>query len=265
MIEIYLLRAVLIFGYIIGPFFTNHFFLKNRKIYSFFHIVSIIIIIFAILFRIPQLNIVWLFFCGFGIILLLKIHWSRLLQDYTWTKLIPLGFSFLSAIWFFSGSNHVNLLGYNEIWSYYAAIHGCFIGWLFLMGVTVLLERNPESKIYPILILCIVILFLMIAFGIFGNLVLKKMGVIGYSVLLPFSLIYRGQGIRCQNPISKYLFRCSFIFLCFTLLLALLHEFYSEFPKFIYGIPMMVLVHGSLNSIIVIPCFLGSLLMDEIK
>ncbi|MBM9546865.1 YndJ family transporter [Leptospira sp. 201903074] len=179
--------------------------------------------------------------------------------------LLPFGFSFLSAIWFYSGQNQYYLLGYNETWSYYAALHGCFIGWLFLSGIIFLSEKNNQSKINPIISLSIVFLFLLIAYGIYGNPILKKIGVIGYSFLMPFSLWYLGKFIQNQNFISQLLRRSSIVFLSFTLLLALLNEFYQGFPKFFYGYPFMIILHGCVNAFIVIPCFLGSLLFEDVK
>ncbi|TGN20616.1 hypothetical protein EHS15_03225 [Leptospira idonii] len=258
-----LLFSVLAFGYAIAPLFSNRFFLKNSKTYFGLHLISYFLLILAIFFGMPQLNIVWIFFCGFGLILFYKTHRTILLQNYTWIGLFPFGFSLLSSVWFFCGTNQCYLLGYTETWSYYAAIHGCFIGWLFLSGIAHLSQNDKESIAYPILSLCIVILFLLIAFGIHGNPILKKIGVIGYSLLFPSSLLYSKRSFKKQNSSFKLLIECSLFFLCFSLLLALLNEFYIGFPKSFDGWPIMVILHGIINAIVVIPCFLGSLLFEE--
>ncbi len=263
--EKYLLLFVLIFGYTIAPFFSNRLLLNHSRTYSIIHIISLIFIIIAILLNIPQLTILWPIFCCLGLFLFCKIRMACLFQGFTFIGLFPFGFSILSSIWFYCGINNYYLLGYNQTWSYYAALHGCFIGWLFLSGITFLSEKNKDSKMYPYLSLSIVIIFLLIAFGIFGSPIIKRIGVIGYSLLLPFSLWNANKLFQSQNFISISLARCSIFFLCFTLIFALLHEFYLGFPRYIYGYSLMVLLHGITNAFIVIPCFLSSLLLAENK
>ncbi|TGK84651.1 hypothetical protein EHQ24_06575 [Leptospira noumeaensis] len=263
--ENFLLLGILSFGYVIAPFFSNRFFLNQSKVYTRIHLVSITIMILAIYFRIPKLTFLWIIFCGYGFILFYKIHRNRFFQNYTYIKIFPLGFSLISAVWFFSGTNECSLLGYNSTWSYYAAIHSCFIGWLFLSGISFLFDKNKKSIIHPYIIITIVVLFLMIAFGIYGNPILKKIGVIGYSVLLPISIFESNLLFKNQNRTSKFLGWCSLFFLCLTFVLALCNEFYSGFPKYISGYPLMVFVHGMINAFLVIPCFLGSIWIRENK
>ncbi|MCW7471574.1 YndJ family transporter [Leptospira kanakyensis] len=265
MYENFSLHGILCFGYLIAPFFTNQFFLNQSKVYTRFHLISITLVILAIYFRIPKLSFVWILFSGFGMILFYKIHRNVLFQFNTWIKFFPLGFSSISSVWFFCGTNECSLLGYNTTWSYYAAIHSCYIGWLFLSGVIFLFAKNQEQKTGHFIVLTIVILFLMIAFGIYGNPNLKKFGVIGYLFLLPFSLIHSNILFQNQNPISRILARSSLFFLCLTLLLATFNEFYIGFPKYILGYPLMVVFHGMINAFLVIPCFLGSILFREMK
>nr|WP_232374086.1 YndJ family transporter [Leptospira chreensis] len=258
-----LLLAVLTFGYGLAPFFTNRFFLKNSKIYSVFHFISFLLILLAIFFRIPKLTVVWPIFCGLGLVLFCKIQKTNFKQLQTWIGFLPFGFSLLSSLWFYCGQNECHLLGYNETWSYYAAIHGCFIGWLFLSGI-ISVSNHPEgSKKTLIESLGIVILFLLIALGIYGNPILKKIAVVGFSFLVPYTLWVATKEIRNQNRVSLILANCSRLFLCFTFLLALVHEFYIGFPKFIYGYPLMVILHGGINAFLVIPCFLFSLLFAK--
>ncbi|TGL85958.1 hypothetical protein EHQ68_09325 [Leptospira congkakensis] len=263
--ENYFLLGLLSFGYLIAPYFSNRYFLNHSKVYTRFHLISFLLTILAIYFKIPILSIVWTSFCGFGLILFFQIHTNRLFQGFTWIGVFPMGFGFLSSIWFFCGTNEFNLLGYNRTWSYYAAIHSCYIGWLFLSGITFLSQRNQRSKTYLIISLTIVILFLMIAFGIYKSDLLKKVGVVGYLFLLPFSIIHSKILFQNKSSISRIMARCSLFFLSLTLILAFLNEFYLGFPKSIFGYPLMVMVHGSINSFIVIPCFLGSVAFASSK
>lgn len=260
-----ILLVILSFGYLIAPFFSNRFFLFQSKIYKQVHLISFFLLLLAINCNIPKLTITWTFFSGFGIILFCRIYWKNLFLFHTWIKLVPLGFGFLSSIWFFCGMNECHLLGYQTTWSYYAAIHSCFIGWLFLSGISYLSARNLSTKIAIFFNLAIVIFFLIIAFGIYGNPFLKKLGVVGYSILLPVAILHSKILFQNPNRISQFLGRCSLFFLCLTFLIALFHEFYSDFPKYIFGFPLMVLVHGSINAFLVIPCFLGSIVFREIK
>ncbi|MDF3819375.1 YndJ family transporter [Leptospira sp. 96542] len=259
-----ILLLILTLGYTIAPYFSNRFFLQNSKFYFLSHIFALFLTLLGIILNLPLITGILPIFCGFGLVMFCKLKSKSLFQGFHFISIFPFVFSIISSTWFFCGMNQYKLLGYNDIWSFYAAVHGCFIGWLFLSGICFLSDKKRESKFLPILCLTIVILFFTIAIGIYQNILLKKIAVVGYSILFPISILYVEVIGNNKNFYSKSLLRISFCFLCFSFFLALLNEFWIEFPKLLGGIPNMVLFHGIINAVIVIPSFLGSLIIGEI-
>ncbi len=45
--------------------------------------------------------------------------------------------------------------------------------------------------------------------------------------------------------------------------LAMLNEFWTEFPRIIFDIPIMVITHGLINAAIAVPCFFYAVSLEK--
>jgi hypothetical protein len=180
-----------------------------------------------------------------------------LFQNYTYLGVLPFGFSFVSTIWFVSGANHFYLLGFDQTWSLYASIHGCFIGWLFLSGLIYISKKNPNLKAIPFFILLIAIFFLVIAIGIYQSKVLKRIGVVSYCLLIPSVILYARTFLK--KKVSKYLLGFCFSLVLCTLFLAICYEFQMIFSFDFQTYRLMTFLHGGINALVVVPLFLLAL------
>lgn len=257
------LSIILCFGYTISPLVCNHFFLENSKLYKQFYYVALVSVFLSIGGYLPQLSFIWLFYCGFGLHLYINIHKKKRFINKHWLGLLPFLFSLISATWFVSGTNDFQLLGYDKTWSFYASIHGCFIGWLYLSGICYLAIKHRNLVLPTVFVGFISSLFLVIAIGIdqWGG--LKKFGVIGYLILFPVIILYILNVLKPKLLFSKFLYLIHFISILFSLSIALgkelalfdLDQINSEF--------MMHFLHGGINAIVVIPSFLMAILNEE--
>ncbi len=151
--------------------------------------------------------------------------------------------------------NDLHLLGYNRTWSFYAAIHGSFLGWMFVGCLAFLSKRIDSSKLYLSGCYLTFIFFLFVAFGIDGTPYIKPIGVIGFSFIVPLFIGLYAFSLTKENRISRYLAALSFCSIVVSMALALLNEFWVGAPRMAFGIPIMVGAHGFLNAIVTIPCF----------
>lgn len=257
MSEIFFLQLVLGFGYSIAPYFSNRFFLNHSRIYKFLHLFSVLMYFFVWRFDVPILSFIWIVFSLFGFLLLFLQNKENLFHKNTWLGFLPLGFSMVSTIWYVSASNQFYLLGFDLTWSLYAAVHGCFIGWLFLSGVVYVSKKNPDSKVIPFLILFIAIFFLIIAIGIYQSKVLKRIGVVSYCLLIPSVILYVRTFLK--KKVSKYLMGFCFSLVLCTLFLAICYEFPWIFGFDFQTYRLMTFLHGGINALVVVPLFLFAL------
>jgi hypothetical protein len=161
-------------------------------------------------------------------------------------------FSLISATWFFAGSNDLHLLGFDKAWSFYAALHGLFLGWMFV-GCLAFLSATSKNKIYLWSCYLVLACFLLVAFGINGVPIIKRVGLILLSLLIP--LVIARYFFEQRNRTSRIFLTVSLLGICFSMALAIMNEFWPEFPRVLFGIPTMVLAHGFLNAVVVVPCF----------
>jgi len=255
--EIFFLKLVLGFGYFIAPYFSNRFFLNHSSIYRRIHSISLLVYLFVLRFNLPILNLIWIAFSLLGFLLLFLQNRENLFHKNTYLGFLPLGFSMVSTLWYVSGSNQFYLLGYDQIWSLYAAVHGCFIGWLFLSGVVYISQKNPDSEVIPFFVLFLVIFFLIIAIGIYQSKALKRIGVIGYCFLVPSVILH--SFTLMKNKFSKYLMGFCFSFVSFTLFFAICYEFQWTFGFDFQNYRIMTFLHGGTNALVVVPLFLLAL------
>lgn len=255
MTELMLLNFFLCVSFILAPLMTNYFFLNNSQIYSHAHKIALIILLISATLNLNYLIGVWPIFCVFGFLLYLKNEYKCIFSIKGLTTCIPFLFSLISSIWFFAGVNDLQLLGYDRTWSFYAALHGSFLGWIFI-GCLAFLSRRPNSnKFYTMGCYVSFIFFLFVAFGINGTPYLKRIGVVGFSLIVPLLIGLYIFNLKNENRPSRYLAVLSLVSIIITMTLAILNEFWIAVPRIAFGIPIMVFTHGAINAILTIPSF----------
>lgn len=265
--EQFLLGGLLLVAALFAPLMTNNFFLKQSRSYSMLHFIAVATVAIGVFTGFTILSVVWLLFCLVGVGLHLKNDFSQLFSlksssSEIATRLapaiargLPFVFSLISAVWFVAGSLDLKLLGYNPTWSFYAALHGSFLGWLFVGCLAFLTKRNRANPAYLYGSFLIFVLFLMVALGIDGVPYLKRIGAIGLSVAVPGLIGLYTFSLDKRNRASRRLASLSLVSILFSMTLALLNEFWIISPKQIFGLPVMVLAHGLLNAVVAVPCF----------
>lgn len=263
MTELMLLNFFLGLAFVLAPLMTNRFFLNNSRTYSDAHKVALILLLIGFALNLNYFATVWPLFCTFGFVLYLAKQERPLFLIRNVINFIPFIFSLISATWFFSGVNDLQLLGYNQAWSFYAALHGSFLGWLFVGCLAFLAKRPKANSAYYFGCYLALILFLCVAFGIDGIPYIKRIGVIGLSVMVPSLIgLYAFKLKESQSP-SKFLSILSLCSIIASMTLAILNEFWLSAPRVAFGIPIMVLAHGFLNAAIAIPCFYLAIYFED--
>ena len=259
--ELKYLYIALIFSMVLAPLLTNNFYLNNSKVYRYVHITSLFIVLTGFIFEVGVLTIIWPIFNLFGIFLYLKNKYKGLFSFETLATLIPFIFSMIASIWLVAGSNDLYLLGYDRNWSFYAALHGNFLGWVFLGCLAFLCTRNLKYKrFYSYGCYISFVFFLMIALGIDGVPYIKPVAVVGLSVLIPFFIGLYLYSTNCK--ISKYLSLVSLLAVLISMFLAVLNEFWTISPQFFWGVRSMVSIHGIMNAFLVTPLFYLAIKLD---
>lgn len=255
MTEIALLYLFLCIAFFLAPSMTNRFFLNDSKVYSRAHWAVLITVFAALALEMNMLIVLWPLFCIFGFFLFLKKGDKSLLSMRGIATCVPFLFSLISSLWFFAGVNDLRLLGYDKTWSFYAALHGGFLGWLFV-GCVAFLSRRSRFETFHLwgCYLCF-IFFLFVAFGINGVPHIKQIGVVGFSIIVPVAIGLYFWGVRRTHSISAIFAALSLASIAISMTLALLNEFWNDLPRFALGVPVMVLVHGLLNAVFAVPCF----------
>lgn len=257
-----LLHFYLGVAFVLAPLMTNLFFLNNSTVYSDAHKVALAVLLVGAVLNWHFLAAIWPLFCLFGVLLFVKKE-GITLSIRECVIFIPFLFSIISATWFFAGVNDLRLLGYDRPWSFYAALHGSFIGWM-LVGCIAFLSRRQSSK-QPYLWGCYLsfFCFLFVAFGIDGIPYIKRIGVIGFSVLIPFLISYYTLSLKNENRRSRYLAILSLFSIIVSMTLAILNEFWATTTHMAFGFPIMVFVHGFMNAILTVPCFFLAICLEE--
>jgi predicted DCC family thiol-disulfide oxidoreductase YuxK len=255
MTEIILLYLFLSVAFVLAPLMTNRFFLNNSRIYSDAHRIALIVLLFSAFLNLNYLASVWPLFCAFGFLLYLKREYRFIFSAKGLASSIPFVFSLISSAWFFAGANDLHLLGYNKVWSFYAALHGSFLGWMFV-GCLAFLSRRPTSnKLFLWGCYLSFVFFLFVAFGIDGIPHIKRIGVIGFSLIVPLLIGLYAFSLKKESRLSRYLSAISLLSIIAAMILAVLNEFWAAAPRVAFGIPLMVLAHGFINAILTVPCF----------
>lgn len=255
MTELSLLICLLSVAFILAPFMTRNFFLRNSQLYLRVHAVSLLILFVGGLLDWGWAAIIWPLFCAFGFVLFLQQERWGILSVSGLALCIPFVFSLISSVWFFAGTNDLHLLGYNKNWSFYAALHGSILGWFFVGCLAHLSKRPTANRAYLFVCYMCLILFLFVAFGIDGVQHIKRVGVIGLSMVVPFSIGLFTFSIKKENRLSIFFAVISLLSIAISMTIAILNEFWVSFPKIALGMPLMTVTHGLINVFFTVPCF----------
>lgn len=250
--ELPLLKFLLTLAFVLAPLMTYAFFLDGSRLYANMHKGALLVLLLGSLTNLSFLAAIWPLFCAFGFLLYLKTTGKNVLTRVGLAGCIPFVFSLISSLWFFAGSNDLHLLGYDREWSFYAALHGAFIGWLFVGCLAFLAKRAESSPVYLWGCYLALVLFLLVAFGIDGVPYIKRIGVVGFSLLVPFSIGRFSFGTEGR---SRTLALASLSAIALSMIIAVSNEFWPVLPAKTFDISTMVLTHGLLNAIVAIPCF----------
>ena len=264
-LEIQYLSFLLAVAFIIGPAMTYRYFLNSSRAYFYGYVLAVIGLVVGYVSSHFELYIAWNLLCAFSLALYFKQRMSKLVELPTLAQAVPVLFSNVAAVWLFAGSNDLYLLGYNTEWSYYAALHGNFLGWQ-LVGVVVLMARAFSDKIamiYYLSAFVFLICFLLIAFGIDGVPYIKRVGVIGISTISPLLMGYYVFSHWQNRGLSFYLSSLGLLVLLVTLYLAGIHQLGLLTTLRLAGVPTMVLLHGLLNGLLVLPCLYMAIRFDQ--
>ncbi len=242
--EASLLKIYLSVALIAAPQVTNSFFIRS-KLLSLINIFAAAIVIFAIYSNQKVLSFCWPVFCFIHLAFYFKLGTKSKIID-----LIPFFFSFVASTWVVAGTNNYYLLGYDENWSYYAALHGHFLGWILFACLAFLEQKTQRFKhFYKNGAFSGVALFLLVALGINGLPIVKTIGAIGLCILIPMTVALFC--IESKKSKAKILGQITFALVLISMTLALLKEF-ALLPHIEFiGARLMVSIHGLINSIFV--------------
>ena len=237
------------------------FFLRGSEKYLKFHVLSLILLLLGELLEVNYFVITWYCFSLYGLSLyLLSIYENKKVTLQNFSSLIPFGFSMIAATWLVAGELDLELLGYDQLWSFLAVSHSTFLGWILIGCFSFTSNHYYKGKFNIYLLSCYLIaaLFLFIAFGINGINYLKEIAVPILTVLLPGLIAYYVFVlIEKKNKTSYILGLISFSGIILTMILAFANEFTIEFIDM--DISKMVYIHGLMNALIVIPSFFFAL------
>lgn len=254
MSELTLLAILLGVAFVVAPLMTNDFYLAGSQTYRKAHIASVLVVSIGVfVLETKALAAVWPAFCAIGFLLHLRNVSASVLTVRGLAACLPFVFSLISSLWFVAGTNDLGLLGYDPTWSFYAALHGAFLGWIFV-GCIAYIAMNPSSS--PLFLwgcFASFFMFLCVAFGIDGVPYIKRIGVVGFSILVP-GLIAIFQ-MNARSARAKMFASLSLLSIVVTMILALANEFWPESPRMAFGLPIMALVHGVLNAVVTVPFF----------
>lgn len=269
MSELDLLRGLLISSMALGPLGTHRHFAIHASWGSVrwgvvVYVSALVCAVVGLLLPAPKLCAVWLLYCAGTFGMFLRSRRGSLRSRRVLATCVPFLFSNIAAVWFVSGANDLRLLGYGPHFSFYAALHGNVLGWIFLGALAILADREarPSSPYVPAMFTGLVS-FLLVAFGIDQFRPLKLFGVIGLSLVLPWSQIAFLRSVWGRNWRSVALGVVSLAGLGVTMALAWGNEIAVHLLDGLWGIPGIVSIHGVLNAVIVAPSFLLAVSLSE--
>lgn len=265
MSELTLLRVLLLLAMAMGPLGTHRFFFAERsRLRVGAHVLALACAALGLFLDAPVLCGAWLLFCAGSFALFLGERGSRegaaaLRSPDVLAASVPFLFSNIAAVWLVGGANDLRILGYGTAFSYYAALHGNVLGWILVGALAALAQRGgPERRLYLAAVFVCLVSFLLLAFGIDQLRALKPLGVGGLSLALPASQLAFLRSVWPRHRTAFALGCVSLAGLVFTMGLAWHNEL--SMPAFlaVAGLRGMVSVHGTVNAVVVAPCFLAA-------
>lgn len=265
MSELGLLRVLLLLAMAMGPLGTHRFFFAEpSRLRVGAHVGALACAAISVFADLPILCVAWLLFCAASFALFLRERVSRdgaasLRSPEVLAACVPFLFSNIAAVWLVGGTNDLRILGYDTAFSYYAALHGNVLGWIVVGALAALAQRSgPQQGIHLVSVLVCLVSFLAIAFGIHQLRWLKPFGVLGLSLALAVAQLSFLRSVWSRNRSAFALGCIGFAGLVFTMALAWQNELSMPPALEIAGIRGMVSVHGTLNTLLVAPCFLAA-------
>ncbi|HVL61485.1 MAG TPA: YndJ family transporter [Microbacterium sp.] len=268
MSELTLLRVLLLLAMAMGPLGTHRFFFAEpSRLRVRAHLGALACAALGLILDAPFLCVVWLLFCAASFASFLRERARdgavSMRSPEVLAACVPFLFSNVAAVWLVGGANDLRILGYGTTFSYYAALHGNVLGWVLVGALAVLAHRGgPHRGIYLASVLVCLVSFLAIAVGIDQLRALKPIGVVGLSLALPASQLAFLHGVWSRNRSAFALGSVSLAGLGCTMVLAWQNELAMPAFLTIAGIHGMVSVHGTLNALVVAPCFLAAVTLS---
>lgn len=269
MSELSLLRVLLLVSMAVGPLGAHRFFFAEpSRLRAAAHAGALACVALGFFAPAPILCVVWLVFCAASFALFLRERFLRdgvasLRSARALAATIPFLFSNIAAVWLVGGANDLRILGYDAHFSYYAALHGNVLGWILIGVLAALADRDgPHRGVYLASVFVCFASFLSIALGIDQLRAMKPIGVVGIAVAIPVSQLVFLRSVWSKNRSAFALGCVSLAGLGLTMLLALRNELSTPVIPAVAGIRGMVSVHGTLNALVVAPCFLLAVTLD---
>jgi len=82
---------------------------------------------------------------------------------------------------------------------------------------------------------------------------------------MPFLIGHYALHLSIENKRSRYFALMSFTAIVLSMTLAVLNEFWPEFPRILFGLPTMVLIHGLLNAFVAMPFFYLAIKVERVR
>jgi len=261
------LLVYLLISFAVAPLMTRVFFLKSSNTYQALHIIALGTILTAYFLNIKYLVLIWPMFCLWGLYVYFKQnHYKIPTHLFDLTGYIPFIFSIIGSVWLLGRTFDLKILGYDPIWSTYAALHSNYLGWL-LIGCFVFISKtyfNSKNNIYAWASIAFVMLFLCVAFGIYKYTPLKIAGTLGLSILTPILIAMFLKINKRGHSMTKIITLTSVIGILFSMALALGQQFSLPIMgRSISGIHMIT-THGLINACIV-PLFFLAIFTDTFR
>ncbi|MFT5357351.1 MAG: hypothetical protein ACI9KE_004585 [Polyangiales bacterium] len=263
MTELNLLRVLLLVGFVLAPLGTHRLLMPPSRLGTTAHAAAFVCAAIG-LFAIPLLCVGWLVFTAGSFARFLR-H-ANLRSPYGLASCVPFAFSNIAAVWLVGGANEVEILGYGETFSYYAALHGNVLGWMMVGAIAVLAAQDrPYRRLYLASVLVCFGSFLIIAIGIKSLPAIKPVGVLGLSVMIPIAQLAFLRSVWRTHKVPFALGCTSFLGLAFTMMLAWQNELGVVSLPGLLGVRTMVSVHGLINILVVAPCFLLAVVLASLQ
>ena len=262
MTELDLLRGLLLFGLAIAPIGTYRFLGAPTPMLVASHLVALVSATLGFVLSVPQLSVVWLLFCVGGFLQFLRHRAGQLKSPAEVAKGVPLLFSLVAATWIVGGANDLHILGYGPAFSYYAALHGTFLGWIMVGALAILANTpGPQRRVHVVSVFVCFVSFMLVAVGINRVSVLKPIGVFGITAAVAVSQLTFLSQVWRSHKTAFAIGTISFLGFAFTIGLAWMNELSMLGTWSLSGLRAMVSIHGVLNGLVVAPFFLLAVIL----